>query len=111
MYPMGAAEPRRGIICKTTGVGAAVEAGLLLEKSMTREYPTGQKKGVPLSRKAVTHGNAKERVEGGEAFFLYDRALCKWKEAGTMPSAARGAASPWFLVRAQKPADGESEPN
>jgi hypothetical protein len=28
-----------------------------------------------------------------------------------MPSAAKGAASPWFEVRAQKPADGESEPN
>jgi hypothetical protein len=26
-----------------------------------------------------------------------------------MPSAAKGAASPWFEVRAQKPADGESE--
>ena len=28
------------------------------------------------------------------------------KEAGTMPTAARGAASPWFTGRAQKPADG-----
>ncbi len=28
-----------------------------------------------------------------------------------MLSAAKGAASPWFEVRAQKPADGESEPN
>ncbi len=25
----------------------------------------------------------------------------------TMPSAAKGAASPWFEVRAQKPADGK----
>jgi hypothetical protein len=29
------------------------------------------------------------------------------KEAGTMPTAARGVASPWFTGRAQKPADGE----
>ncbi len=37
-----------------------------------------------------------------EACFC-DRALHERKEAGTMPSAARGAASPWFLVRAKKP--------
>jgi hypothetical protein len=35
----------------------------------------------------------------------------KRKETWTMPSAAKGAASPWFEVRAQKPADGESETN
>ncbi len=29
-------------------------------------------------------------------FFFFNRAPCKRKEAGTMPSAGRGAASPWF---------------
>ncbi len=37
-----------------------------------------------------------------EGFFFDDRALRKRKEAETMPSMARGAASPLFLVRAQK---------
>ncbi len=45
-------------------------------------------------------------------FFLYKYMLCvRRKEAGTMPSVTRGAASPWFTRRSQKPADGESEPN
>jgi hypothetical protein len=34
--------------------------------------------------------------------------LCvRRKEAGTMPPVARGAASPWLIGRAQKPASGE----
>jgi hypothetical protein len=33
------------------------------------------------------------------------------KEAWTMPPEAKGAASLWFKMRAQKPADGESETN
>jgi hypothetical protein len=37
MYPMGAREPGKGIIYKTTGVGAALNAGVLLERSMARE--------------------------------------------------------------------------
>ncbi len=49
--------------------------------------------------------------EGEAFFFVYNRTPHERKEAGTMPSAATRAASPWFLVRAQKPADGESEPN
>jgi hypothetical protein len=35
----------------------------------------------------------------------------KRKETWTMPSAVKGAASPWFKVRAQKPANGEKEAN
>jgi hypothetical protein len=49
--------------------------------------------------------------EGEAFFFVYNRAPRERKEARTMPFAATGAASPWFLVRAQKPADSESEPN
>ena len=37
----------------------------------------------------------------------YTRALRVMKETWTMPSATKGAASPWFEVRAQKPADGK----
>jgi hypothetical protein len=44
-------------------------------------------------------------------FFVYNHAPREKKEAGTMPSAAKGVASPWFLVKDQKPADDESEPN
>jgi hypothetical protein len=54
---MGAAEPRRGIIRKTTGVVVAVEAGALLERSMAREISFGRK-GKAISLKAaatVTH--------------------------------------------------------
>ena len=41
-------------------------------------------------------------------FFLgITHAPCERKEAGTKPPAARGAASPWFTGRAQKPAGGE----
>jgi hypothetical protein len=57
MYPNGAAEPRRGIIHKTTGVVAAVESGALLERSMAREIFFGWK-GKAISLKAaatVTH--------------------------------------------------------
>jgi hypothetical protein len=43
----------------------------------------------------------------GIFFFEIIHALRERKEAGTMPPAARGAASPWFTGRAQKPADGE----
>jgi hypothetical protein len=44
-------------------------------------------------------------------FFFETRALREKKEARTMPPATRGAVSPWFIGRAQKPVDGESEPN
>jgi hypothetical protein len=40
-----------------------------------------------------------------------NRAPRKRKETWAMPSAPKGVASPWFEVRAQKPADGESETN
>jgi hypothetical protein len=40
-------------------------------------------------------------------FFEIIHAPRERKEAGIMPPAARGAASPWFTGRAQKPADGE----
>ena len=45
----------------------------------------------------------------GIFFFFFEiiHAPRERKEAGTMPPAARGAASPWFTGRAQKPADGE----
>jgi hypothetical protein len=43
--------------------------------------------------------------------FFNTHAPLERKEAWTMPSAAMGAPSPWFEVRAQKPADGESETN
>jgi hypothetical protein len=64
-------------------------------------------------------GNVTEGSNNGELFadavedffFIYNCAPRKRKEAGTMPFAATGAASPLFLARAQKPADGESEPN
>ncbi len=57
MYPMGAVEPRRGIIRKTTGVVAAVEAGTSLERSMGRGFSFGRKgKGISLKAVAtVTH--------------------------------------------------------
>ena len=43
-----------------------------------------------------------------DAFFFYESNLAprERKEAGIMPSAVRGAASPWFTA-AQKPAGGE----
>ncbi len=63
----------------------------------------------------IEGGNAGDPLIANEeeAFFVfvYNRALRERKEAGTMLSVATGAASPWFLVRAQKPADGESEPD
>ncbi len=109
MYPMGTKEPGRGIIRKIMGVVAALNAGALLERSTARETPRiwnwegnvteGGNNGDPLI------------ANEGEAFFLYIWAPRERKEAGTIPSAATGAASPWFLVRAQKPADGESGPN
>ncbi len=39
---MGATEPGRGIIRKTTGVVVAVDAGALLERLMAREIPCSQ---------------------------------------------------------------------
>jgi hypothetical protein len=39
MYPMGAREPGRGIIHKTMGVVAALNAGTSGERSMARETP------------------------------------------------------------------------
>ncbi len=54
--------------------------------------------------------NADEE-EAGNLFFSRKRAPRERKEAWTMPSAVKGAASPWFEVRAQKPADGESGAN
>jgi hypothetical protein len=39
MYPMGAREPGRGIIRKTTGVVAALNTGVSGERSMARETP------------------------------------------------------------------------
>ena len=49
----------------------------------------------------------KERFVGIFFFFEIIHAPRERKEAGIMPPAARGAASPWFTGRAQKPADGE----
>jgi hypothetical protein len=57
------------------------------------------------------HAAALIADEEEAGFFWYNCAPPKRKEAGKMPSPAMGAASPWFLVRAQKPAVGESEPN
>jgi hypothetical protein len=72
MYPMGAAEPRRGIICKTTGVEAAVEAGTLLERSMAREFPSGRKREGDITEGGSNGDtlNAEEGVEGGKHFFF-----------------------------------------
>ena len=110
MYPMGAREPGRGIICKTMGVVAAIYADALLERSMARETPRNWN----WEGNVTEGGNDSDPLiaDAGEAFiFVYNPAPCERKEARTMPSAATGAASPWFLVRAQKLADGESEPN
>jgi hypothetical protein len=52
-----------------------------------------------------------DEEEAGYICFWYNCAPRERKETWTMPSAAKGAASPWFKVRAQKPADGESETN
>jgi isopentenyldiphosphate isomerase len=49
-----------------------------------------------------------DEEEVSKFFYLITR---ERKELWTMPSAAKGAASPWFEVRAQKPADGKSETN
>jgi hypothetical protein len=34
--------------------------------------------------------------KGSDYFYIYIRALRERKEAGTMPSAVKGEASPWF---------------
>jgi hypothetical protein len=90
---MGAREPGRDIIRKTTGVVAAMNAGTSREGSMARETP----------RNRNWEGNVSEGHDDGdpliadeeEAFFnIYNRAPRKRKEAGTMPSADTGAASP-----------------
>jgi hypothetical protein len=46
-----------------------------------------------------------------QILFFNARAPRKGKEAGPMPPMAGGTASPWFTGRAQKPDDGENEPN
>ena len=53
--------------------------------------------------------NAEKIKSDCRDFFFFEiiHAPRERKEAGTMPPAARGAASPWFTGRAQKPADGE----
>jgi hypothetical protein len=109
MYPMGAREPGRGIIRKTPGVVAVLNTGASGERSMAREIPRNWN----WEGDVTEGGNDGDPsiADEGEAFFIYNCAPRERKEAGTMPSAATGAASPWFLVRAQTPADGESELN
>jgi hypothetical protein len=51
-------------------------------------------------------------LEGEEAIIFSNACpLPEGKEAGTIPPAAGGTASPCLTGRARKPADGESEPN
>jgi hypothetical protein len=108
--PYGGQVPGRGIICKTTGVVVALNAGALLERSMARETQHNWNWEGNVTE-GGDNGDPLIADEGEAFFFVYNRAPRERKEAGTMPSTAMGAASPWFLVRAQKPADGESEPN
>ncbi len=49
----------------------------------------------------------RRRSDWMRIYFFRTRTPRERKEAGTMPDAARGAASPWFTESAQKPADGE----
>jgi hypothetical protein len=170
MYPMGAGEPRRGIIRRTTGAVAAADAVVMFGGSMAasrgrhvdeteipqnenlevevseghddgdrrmnhggvsdpkvrtersnqlldeeglfakttkdltapqlrrEESAAGRKTSVGRRIRATTpwHETPRRRKRG--CFFLSwcNRAPRERKEAGTMPSAAKGAASPWF---------------
>ena len=62
------------------------------------------------SKEKATVGRRTPRGEVIVGFFFFFEIIHaprERKEAGIMPPAARGAASPWFTGRAQKPADGE----
>jgi hypothetical protein len=170
MYPMGAGEPRRGMIRRTTGVVVAADAVVTLGGSMAasrgrhvneteipqnenlevevseghddgdrrmnrggvgdpkvrtersnqlldeeglfakttkdltapqlrmEESAAGRKTSVGGRIRATTpwHEPPRRRKRGGFFLSLYNRAPRERKEAGTMPSAAKGAASPWF---------------
>ena len=80
-----------GLFAKTTKDLTAPQ--LRMEESAAR-----RKTSVGGRIRATTpwHEPPRRRKRGGFFLSLYNRAPRERKEAGTMPSAAKGAASPWF---------------